>query len=372
MRVSYSLKPLPKQQLKIENKNIMSHCKTEKDTIIVPQGKAYRTWHNLETVCATDRLTKADARRNGLFPEILEGAVTASVGGRHVTLPNHKSLVARSMDGELHPLHISSQRYSIISNEMVWDTLSLALRGIDMPYKLTCAGTLCGLGWFFLSVAIGDEDGGFMVGDDKYLGNLNFMTSHTGEITLVCMDSAVRTVCMNTCQASLRGSHSFKLKVQHRGNTVAKCEDMGNQINEVLLERQRFIEAMDQLRATPVADTDIAPIIGGYFLKAAVNAGTDLSAGFGTRTSNHINGIADLARHGRGNRGETLYDIFNGVTEYYTHGDGTGISTPVGQQVFSSEFGGAATRKVDFGRYLVDNDHLSVVDEATRVLEIAG
>ena len=43
-----------------------------------------------------------------------------------------------------------------------------------------------------------------------------------------------------------------------------------------------------------------------------------------TRAFNQIVDVAYLHENGIGNKGETLYDLFNAVTQYYTSGDGTG------------------------------------------------
>lgn len=63
--------------------------------------------------------------------------------------------------------------------------------------------------------------------------------------------------------------------------------------------------------------------------------------------------------------GRTVYDLWNGVTEYYTSGAGAGKTVSHGERVANSFFGGASERKADFTRRLLKNpDGLNEMLEA--------
>jgi hypothetical protein len=345
----------------------MSDEITEKDTILVPEGSTYRAWHGKEKPVG-ESITIGDVREHGLHPRIVEGTVTAAIGDQQVTLKDYKSLVAITNKGEMHPLHISGQRYSIIQNEDVWNTMSTAFQGVDIPYKLTCVGTLSGLRRYFISVAIGDGNG-FEVNGDQFHGNINFLTGHNG-MAFRAHDSLYRVVCGNTFINSLGGQKNLDFKVYHKGNATAHCEKLGEYLNAVLQGRVVFTEAMERLAAIQVADTDIEAVVGGYFLNKAFERGEKLER-FSTRTLNQVQGISDLtrhARHGLGNSGRTMYDVFNGATQYYTSGDGVGKTTSVGRKAYSSEFGTGSERKQEFSRYLIKGQYNTAADEARAVL----
>ena len=343
----------------------MSHEITNIDSVLVPEGNEYRAWHGLE-IPVGDRITLGDVREHGLHPRIVEGTVTAGIGGKQVTLKDYKSLVAITNRGAMHPLHISGNRYSIIQNEDVWRTMSTAFQGVDMDYKLTCVGTLCGLRRYFISVAIGDTNG-FEVNGDRFHGNINFVTSHDGSLAFRAYDSLTRIVCNNTLNWSVAGNKNLDFKVYHKGDATAHCDKLGDYLNAVLHGRVVFTEAMEALAAIQVADMDIEAVVGGYFLNKAHDRGEKLEQ-FSTRTLNQVQGIATLARSGVGNSGRTMYDVFNGATQYYTSGDGVGITTTAGRKAFSSEFGTAADRKAEFTRYLIKGSYETAAEEAQRVL----
>jgi hypothetical protein len=89
---------------------------------------------------------------------------------------------------------------------------------------------------------------------------------------------------------------------------------------------------------------------------------------FSTRTLNAVSGITDLAIRGRGNSGETMYDVLNGATEYWTSGDGVGRDTSGSAKAYSSEYGTAAKHKVNFADYLLTSRDESSIEEGHRVL----
>ena len=125
---------------------------------------------------------------------------------------------------------------------------------------------------------------------------------------------------------------------------------------------------MERLAAIQVADTDIEASRRRLFPQhGAFERGEKLER-FSTRTLNHVQGIAALARHGLGNSGRSMYDVFNGATQYYTSGDGVGKTTSAGRRAYSSEFGTGADRKQEFSRYLIKGHYNTAADEARTVL----
>lgn len=343
----------------------MSHEITNIDSVLVPDHSKYRAWHGLETRVG-DTISISDVEEHGLHPQIVEGTVTAGIAGQQVTLKDYKSLCALTREGDLHPLHISGNRYSVIQNRDVWKAMSTAFQGVDMDYKLTCVGTLCGLRRYFISVEVGDANG-FSVNGDKFHGNINFVTSHDGSLAFRAYDSMIRIVCNNTLNWSVEGEKNLDFKVYHKGDAKVACNKLGTYLNEVLHGRSIFTEKMEQLAAFQVADTDIETVVAGYFINKAFERGEKLET-FSTRTLNQVQGIADLARHGRGNHGRNMYDVLNGATEFWTSGEGVGKTTTQGRRAFSSEFGTGSDRKAEFSRYLIKGDYETAAEEGQRVL----
>jgi len=343
----------------------MSHEITNIDAVLVPDHSKYRAWHGLETRVG-ENIHLSDVEEHGLHPRIVEGTVTAGIAGQQVTLKDYKSLCALTNQGDLHPLHISGNRYSVIQNRDVWKAMSTAFQGVDMDYKLTCVGTLCGLRRYFISVEVGDTNG-FSVNGDKFHGNINFVTSHDGSLAFRAYDSMIRIVCNNTLNWSVEGEKNLDFKVYHKGDAKVACNKLGTYLNDVLHGRSIFTEAMEQLAAFQVADTDIEAVVAGYFINKGHERGEHIEQ-FSTRTMNQVYGIADLARTGRGNHGRTMYDVLNGATEFWTSGEGVGKTTTEGRRAFSSEFGTGSDRKQEFSRYLIKGDYETAADEGQKVL----
>ena len=219
----------------------MSHEITNIDSVLVPNHSKYAAWHGLETRVG-DSIHLADVEEHGLHPQIVEGTVTAGIAGQQVTLKDYKSLCALTREGDLHPLHISGNRYSVIQNRDVWKAMSTAFQGVDMDYKLTCVGTLCGLRRYFISVEVGDANG-FSVNGDKFHGNINFVTSHDGSLAFRAYDSMIRIVCNNTLNWSVEGEKNLDFKVYHKGDAKVACNKLGTYLNDVLKGRSIFTEA---------------------------------------------------------------------------------------------------------------------------------
>lgn len=350
----------------------MSHEITNIDSLLVPKGQAYRTWHNLENTSPNEVITLEEVQELDIHPTVVTGKVTAEINGEQVPLEGYKSLVAQTGSGKLHPLHIAKNGYSIIQNQTVWDTMTKALEGIDIASKVTCVGTLSGMRKYFISVAVGDDDGGFEVNGDKFFGNLNFVTSHDGTMAFRAFDSCLRVVCANTLNWSVEGDKNMDFKMYHKGDVKPVAASLGKYINSVLRGREMFKEAMEKFHTIQVADSDIEKVVGGFFIQQAYKTGNKLSEGFTTRTRNTIEEISRLSRVGLGNSGDNLYDVFNGATEYYTTGEGVGKTTSAGKRAYSSEFGTASERKVEFADYLLSGRYESKMEEAGKVLSLSN
>ena len=315
--------------------------------IIKPYDLVFSTegteWHQLATqVEAIDSKTIKPL----LFP-IVEGDIVIAVDGVKVPMANHKALVAdlrgrKDLIGtgdDMIPLHIPKQSYRPIENGEVWDVMSKSLA--DLKAKITCAGTLEGCKKFFISVAIGEND--FSVNGDKFLANLNFITSHDGTLAMEAYDSTVRIVCMNTLRWSRQAAGDVKFQVYHTQGADMKMKNLGELVNAVLTGRKGFISAMQELNKIKLSTPEMTKIIAGFYVIKTGNE--ELS----TRCANSVQEIVTLAHKGKGNRGQTAYDLLNGVTEYYSTGDGIGKDgkgEPV-NRLYKANFGAAADIKSD-------------------------
>jgi len=330
----------------------------EIDSVLIPQGSEYRMYHGLEKESEGEFITPRDAKENGVFFPIVKADVFASLNGDSIPLDNHKHLMAKTNHGVV-PLHMATNKYQIIENEKIAKAVSSALKQSESGAVLSSMGTLNGLKTFFMSFKMDD----LIINDEQHSGYLNVVGGHNGTANRVFL-SDLRLCCSNSIHAALAGSKGYiDLKVTHSGNVDIKCADLTKDITGLIEQRKHFAEAMGILATQKVVEQDISAIAAGYFIKSSGKVDK-----FSTRTLNAVSGITDLAIRGRGNSGETMYDVLNGATEYWTSGDGVGRDTSGSAKAYSSEYGTAAKHKVNFADYLLTSRDESSIEEGHRVL----
>lgn len=328
------------------------------DTVLVPQGSEYKMYHGLEVESEGEFITPRDAKRHGVFHDIEKAPVHATLDGLTIPMPKHRALIARTVDDKRVPLHMATDKYSIIKNEVIAKAVSAALKKTDCDSTLSSMGTLNDLKMFFMSYKMGE----YAISGDKHNTYLNVTSGHNGSPLRVFL-SGLRLVCRNSILQAHGDQKGFiDLKITHRGDVDVKCADLSQNIALLIEGQRRHIEAMELLAAQKVAQQDIDAIVAGYFLKDALK-----TEKFSSRTMNAVSSITDLAFGGRGNRGETMYDVLNGATEYWTSGEGVGVSTSNSSKAYSSEYGTAARHKTRFADYLLSSDESSI-ESGRRVL----
>lgn len=292
-----------------------------------------------------------------LFP-IMEEETYVSVGGRQIKVPNRKTLVADlrgrselpldspfylSEDQNLVPMHSPKDSYEPISNRDIWNGLLESIK--DVGGRVVTAGTLNECAKFFVSVDIGHSES--VVNGDEYLSYLNFITSHDGTLAAQAHDSNVRIRCWNTLVWSLAAAGQVGFKVYHTKNAPMGMKRFPELLNAVLLGRVEFKNHMEYLNSVPITFDEAKFIVLSY-LKGQSTV-TDVSG----HSINMAEEVQDSFKNGMGNKGQTLYDLFNGFTETYTHGSGVGKKSQPADKYYKSNFGTASEKKHDFTNFLI-------------------
>jgi hypothetical protein len=191
-----------------------------------------------------------------------------------------------------------------------------------------------------------------IVNKERFRSFVNFVTSHDGQIALNLYDSMTRIVCMNTLRGSMESKGEVSLKVFHTKNADAAVDNLGALFNAILKQRANFKEVMEYLATHRCDANDALCMAAGYFVET-----TD-SITLSTRAMNAAQSIATLFSRGVGNKGESLYDLVNGATEYWTHGEGVGKGPKVNdsQRTYRAAMGTAAGHKETFLAFLANDD----------------
>jgi hypothetical protein len=97
------------------------------------------------------------------------------------------------------------------------------------------------------------------------------------------------------------------------------------------------------------------------------------NAELATRSRNAAEEIAMLFLRGQGNKGQTMYDLLNGATEYWSNGDGTGKKADSLTKAYKAQFGGAAEHKTAFANFLMGSkfDEIVTAGKASQELVLA-
>lgn len=306
-------------------------------------------WHGLADVVEAI----GEEEVSPLFFDIIESPAYIQVDGKQVNLDNYKVLVADhrkcrdDLEGDnLVPLHIPKSGYQVIDNRAVWDVMATSLKDIDA--KITSVGTLERGKKFFISTDIGDSE--MVINKDKFKCYLNFVTSHDGSVAMYTYDSIIRIVCMNTFQWSMEAAGDVGFKVYHTKNASLAMNNLGELVNAILKGRAQLVDVMKYLETCKVDANEALAMATGYFCLATDKV--ELSS----RCHNAANEISYLFARGVGNKGQTLYDLANGATEYWTSGAGTGKTLSDGNRLYRSAMGTAASHKQNFIAMLANDD----------------
>lgn len=365
----------------------MSHCITSYDGVL---SILSTEWHGL----AKQVPQIGDAEMARFFYPIAQGEILASEGETFsakiaqlrnlleagqtaraleivnanlgiVPMPGNKALLAdfRQINPDweetLIPLHIPKNSYQVITNLELWEALKASLKEIDGA-KVTSAGTIEGCKKFFVSVELPDHTEETINGD-KFFAYLNFLTSHDGKLAATVFDSQIRCVCSNTVRASLRAAKNAKWNVYHSANAQTKMANMPELITEVIKGRAEFKAQMEELESISVTAEKARKIVAGYMsMTPGMDANSPIEP-LATRSKNAVEEIIELFGNGKGNKGQTLYDLFNGGTDYWTNGSGTGKKSTGAEKAYKANFGGAAQHKADFLQSLLDSGEREVL-----------
>ena len=317
-----------------------------------PIDKVFSTegteWHELadHVDCIGDEQVRQ------ISPKIIESPLYIVINDQQVRLPDHKTLVAdysdcgrTDLESSYVPLHIPKNSYTPIDNGEVYGAAKAFCD--EYGLKILTAGTLDAGKKFFLSVDIGSAKFKAARGE-QFLAYMSFVTSHDGTLAMQAYDSLIRIVCMNTLRWSLESAGEVGFRVYHTKNALLQMTNLPELLKLTIENRKKFAEFTEELDAINCSKADVRHLTAGYF---AENTDGVLS----TRSFNAIDEITNLFERGKGNRGATRYDLLNGITEYYTHGNGTGRKADRAAKTVKSAFGSAADHKTALAEILVDD-----------------
>ena len=302
-----------------------------------------KTSHNTENATLESSTLNWSVEKRPIFSPDDNGAM--------VKAKNHAMMVRVDTDS---PLGVVGAKYEPVQNSTLWEALCESLYDVD--HTIENAGHLDDGKKVFIQAKVEDES--FAIGGDKFNGLITFWASHDGSISIKLADTLERIWCSNTFNSSMHGNHKFNLTAKHTANVHFKLDGMMQALDEIFDHRRVLFAEVKRLAEMPCNT------------RTARNFAIGMLNSNKTRGLNMVGAIVSKFRHGIGNKGETMYDLWNGFTEYYTHGS-RDIATEKQQNnlVKSSELGAGARMKVNVFRNLIDTNRTAeMVRKGERIL----
>jgi hypothetical protein len=144
--------------------------------------------------------------------------------------------------------------------------------------------------------------------------------------------------------ARSKGGKQFKLKVRHTSNASIRFEGVMKHLETIFQVRKDTYKKLNDLTTVGMNYGQLINWATSFF-----NRTNKLT----TVSSNRAHQAEQLAIRGIGNKGETAYDMLNGVTELLTHGSNTSRNGDLAKTWRSSELGSGR----DYKAVAVDHLH---------------
>lgn len=156
-----------------------------------------------------------------------------------------------------------------------------------------------------LEIADGDEIARFVL-----LSN-----AHDGSRAVRVGFTPIRVVCQNTLSMAHGAEGSKLIKLLHTKNVLQNLTDIRETMN---LANQQFEATAEQYRALARKGINQADL--RKYVKTVLGVEKDEDAELTGQCLTKIREIEACAKEGRGTRGKTLWDAYNGFTEYLNYG----------------------------------------------------
>lgn len=148
------------------------------------------------------------------------------------------------------------------------------------------------------------------VGDDIET-IIRVITSHDGSEKLQAQLMMLRLVCLN---GATRAQASFGFSVKHTESARVVLANGYDLIQVARTFGAEFAERAREMNALTLSRDALT-----HYVKCVLGIEKEKEEDIPTRTANKVRDITALAIRGKGNTGRSLWDAYNGVTEYADH-----------------------------------------------------
>jgi hypothetical protein len=311
-----------------------------------------QAWHGLTTVrdrieLDTCWLSKWDVGRTPLF---------AYAPGSERSRTEFDLLVCDDIDHFIgKPI---GKSYGVITNQSFLVLIRTSLTG--MGHKIWSVGSVRNRGRVFVTIKL-DQDHVRKCAKREFQDYITFGNSHDQSSELFTANISICTVCDNTYSMNLsivRGQvenddgemedDSVDCRLRHSKNAVSRLPAIADMIDKAIGVRAEFYKALESFAMVKCDESKAERLFTGF------EASDDAKA-VSTTTRNRVGELVSLFKRGKGNRGETLADVFQATTDYYTHSH---TRKDLWKQFEASEYGSGASAKRQMFDTLRNGDRL--------------
>lgn len=267
-------------------------------------------WHNLGTPVEGDALfdPRKAMKLAGLDWTVRQEPLVLKADGRPVT---HVANV-RESDNAI--LGVVGPGTSVLQNVDAFDWFAPWLETKEC--SIEAAGALAGGSRIWVLAKIAGADA-LVAQDDKIVRYVLLSHAHDNSLAVRAGFTDVRVVCQNTLTAAHDSKASKLIRIKHTTNVV---HNLGLVRETMDLARQGFYATMEQFRklaSKEISQRDVRRYVQ-IVLTGREYTDDEAKKDLATRTRNRIDQLVNLAFNGMGNNGSTMWDAFNGITEYNT------------------------------------------------------
>lgn len=263
-------------------------------------------WHGLGTVLNHPPTIVEAITAAGLDWSVEEKPLYGEFQDEFTMIDSHKRL-ARSTDQQL--LGIVSKNYTPLQNLDAFNFFDFLLHDNDV--SLEAAGSLKQGKRIWVLAKINNLTTD-VAKDDAVNPYLLLSNSHDGSLAVWIQFTPIRVCCNNTLSFALSQRKEHReigraLSIRHQGDIQAKLAKAKTALN---FAKQEFSTTIEEYKL--MADRQISQFDLDLYLSEVLQTDTPQS----TRAYPQI--VANF-ENGRGNNGSTLWDAYNGVTEWLDH-----------------------------------------------------
>ena len=267
------------------------------------------------------------------------------------------SILRCSDNGKLVGKPFAPKSYGLLNNNDfmgVIETIVAVIEKLGLQAEIATTGTLMDRERSFISIKLVGHDKFNVDGREiqTFLNCLNSIPSNSG-CTVTFANNTFTVCCRNTFAHALRcgDGTKFHAAIKHTSGMKAALADIPTLVEAYITGNQKLFATLTAFSEFAV-DLQTAEEYFAAFIGRDVKGNLTDKTTLATRSANIVETLAGLFTKGKGNKGKSAFDLFNAVTEYYTHYS-AGESDNAVKQYTSSEAGDGLVSKGEFYSWLV-------------------